>query len=49
MIREGEKPKDVSTALGYEVYSTFYRNYIKVIGFAPTDRSSEYQLLPSDY
>ncbi len=43
MIKDGEKPKDVAVALGYDEYSTFYRNYTQVLGFAPTDKTSEYK------
>ncbi len=49
MIKAGEKPKDVSIALGYDEYSTFYRNYIQVIGFPPTDKTSEYKIIPFSY
>ncbi len=37
MLRKGLKPHQVAKELGYANYSTFYRSYVKVLGFAPTD------------
>lgn len=36
MICSGNKPHDVAELLSFEDYSTFYRNYLKMIGHPPT-------------
>ncbi|MCR5079065.1 MAG: AraC family transcriptional regulator, partial [Bacilli bacterium] len=36
MIGTGAKPHDVAELLSFEDYSTFYRNYVKMIGYPPT-------------
>lgn len=36
LITEGEKPYDVSERLHFNDYSTFYRQYVKVVGMAPS-------------
>ena len=36
MMREGEAPSSVATAVGYENYSNFYRIYQKHTGFSPS-------------
>ena len=37
MICDGMKTGQVATYFGFDDYSTFYRSYIKIMGFAPTD------------
>lgn len=36
LISNGEKPQDVATRLNFNDYSTFYRQYLKVIGLPPS-------------
>lgn len=36
LIIHGRKPQDVAEALGFQDYSTFYRSYLKTIGFSPS-------------
>lgn len=37
MILSGEKKHVVAEVFGFEDYSTFYRSYVKVMGFSPND------------
>lgn len=37
MILSGEKKTTVAEMFGFEDYSTFYRSYVKVMGFAPSE------------
>ena len=36
LISKGNKPTDIYNKCGFEDYSTFYRNYIKIVGKAPS-------------
>lgn len=38
LIEKGEKPKKVCQNLGYDNYTTFYRNYKKHFGFSPLEK-----------
>lgn len=37
MLRKGLKPHQVAKELGYANYSTFYRSYVKTLGFSPIE------------
>ncbi len=41
LIERGSKPIDVSESLGFKDYSTFYRSFIKIIGFPPSAKKSK--------
>ncbi len=41
MILNGEKKSAVCEKLGFEDYSTFYRSYVKVMGFAPSGSAAK--------
>lgn len=34
----GKKPTEICYQCGYNDYSTFYRNYVKLFGFAPMQK-----------
>jgi AraC-like DNA-binding protein len=36
LISKGSKPTEIYNNCGFEDYSTFYRNYIKIVGKAPS-------------
>ena len=36
LISKGNKPTEIYNKCGFEDYSTFYRNYIKIVGKAPS-------------
>ncbi len=40
MIMAGAKTGQVAAHFGFSDYSTFYRSYLKIMGFAPTDHGS---------
>lgn len=40
LIEKGDKPYQVAKKLGFDDYSTFYRSYVNVIGFAPSNSGS---------
>lgn len=39
MIMDGAKTGQVAAHFGFSDYSTFYRSYLKIMGFAPTDHA----------
>lgn len=39
MIENGSKPYQVAKDFGFDDYSTFYRSYVSIIGFAPTNNN----------
>ncbi len=43
MILSGEKKHVVAETFGFDDYSTFYRSYVKVMGFPPNDIKKELQ------
>ena len=40
MIESGAKAGQAAEKFGFEDYSTFYRSYLKIMGFAPTDHDT---------
>lgn len=38
LIQSGHKPTEVYDQCGFDYYSTFYRSYTKVMGFAPSEK-----------
>ena len=38
MIEGGAKPYQVAKDLGFDDYSTFYRSYVSIMGFAPSEK-----------
>lgn len=41
MLLDGVKKNKVAEAFGFEDYSTFYRSYVKVMGFSPMDGNAK--------
>ena len=39
MIENGDKPYQVAKKLGFDDYSTFYRSYLSIIGYAPSNNN----------
>ena len=39
-IRSGERPTDIYTQFGFSEYSSFYRAYHKLFGYAPSEEGS---------
>lgn len=41
MIETGSRPYQVAKQFGFDDYSTFYRSYVNIIGYAPADNSTK--------
>ena len=39
MIENGSKPYQVAKEFGFHDYSTFYRSYVSIMGYAPADNA----------
>ena len=48
MILNGAKKTEAAEAFGFDTYSTFYREYVKIMGFAPNGEASRSKALTKD-
>lgn len=48
MILNGAKKTEAAEAFGFDTYSTFYREYVKIMGFAPNGEASKSRALTKD-